>query len=325
MPCFRPYNSYQNSNCYSYTCTLYIGVEKCTSQVTKNIRKTIAAAHNSSADPECEFPVGSYANPASSCKEIAQLQPHSASGYYWTGISSTNIRKTYCDMTRRCNSTEGWMRVAYLDMTNNLTTCPPGFRQITSPKRACGRTQQSAGCSSVTFSAHGTAYSKICGRIIGYQDGSPSGFYTSYYAGSSIEGPYLEGVSVTHGRTPRKHIWSFANALQEAYGFDHNRHICPCRPRSAMQQYIPSFVGNDYFCDTGIQDNWRSGVFYPDDPLWDGQGCTLQPACCSFHSPPWFCKKLTYSTADDIEVRICADQGYLDEDSPIELIEIFVQ
>ena len=138
------------------------------SQVTKNIHKVIDAAHNFSVR-ECQFPVGSYQNPASSCKEITQREPHSASGYYWTGTVSANIRKTYCDMTTRCNSTGGWMRVAYLNMTNNLTTCPPGFRQISSPKRVCGRTQQSAGCSSVTFSAHSITYSKICGRIIGYQ------------------------------------------------------------------------------------------------------------------------------------------------------------
>ena len=69
--------------------------------------------------------------------------------------------------------------------------------------------QQSAGCSSVTFSARGTAYSKVCGRIIGYQDGSPSGFTTTRYPSNSIEGSYLEGVSVTHGRSPRKHYVEF--------------------------------------------------------------------------------------------------------------------
>ena len=177
------------------------------------------------------FPIGTFQNPAPSCKYIEQRSP---SGYYWIQRPATAGygSQVYCDMTRQCNSTGGWMRVAYLDMTNNLTTCPPGFRQISSPKRACGRTQQSAGCSSVSFSPHSTAYSKVCGRIIGYQDGSPSGFtttrYPSNYAGSSIEGPYLEGVSVTHGRTPRKHIWSFANALEEAYGFYGDYHICPC-------------------------------------------------------------------------------------------------
>ena len=98
-----------------------------------------------------------------------------------------------------------------------------------------------------------------------------------------------------------------------------------CRPRSRMQQHIPSFVGNDYFCEAGTVNTGQIGVLYPDDPLWDGQGCTLQTDCCSFHSPPWFCKKLSYSTADDIEGRICANEGYSNEDSPIKLIEIYVQ
>ena len=300
-----------------HICT-YVGVEECVNQVTNNIHKVIDAAHNSSALP-CKSPVGSYQNPATSCKDIGQLQP---SGYYWIGNSSENISQVYCNMTRRCNSKGGWMRVAYLDMTNNLTTCPPGFRQITSPKRTCGRSQQSAGCSSVSFSPNGIAYSRVCGRVTGYQYGSTSGFHTARYPSNSIEGPYLEGVSVTHGRSPRKHVWSFANAMQDAYGYENNRHICPCRPGSRMP--IPSFVGNDYFCDTSNPGPPRSGVFFTNNALWDGQGCN-HPECCSFHSPPWFCKKLSYSTADDIEVRICADEGYSNEDSPIELIEIYVQ
>ena len=135
----------------------------------------------------------------------------------------------------------------------------------------------------------------------------------------------MEGVSVTHGHQPRKHIWSLANALQEAYGFGSNQHICPCRPSSTMQQYIPTFVGNDNFCDTGTVGTGVIGHLYTDDPLWDGQGCDLQPDCCSFHSPPLFCKELPYSTTDDIEVRICADEGYPNEDSPIALIELYVQ
>ena len=61
-----------------------------------------------------------------------------------------------------------------------------------------------------------------------YQDGSPSRFYTLRHPSNSIEGP----VSVTHGHSPRKHIWSFTNTLQEAYGFYDDRHIFPCRPRS---------------------------------------------------------------------------------------------
>ena len=216
------------------------------------------------------------------------------------------------------------MRVAYLNMDDPVSICPSGFRQIDSPKRACGRTHQAGGCNSVTFSTVGINYGQVCGKVIGYQSGSPSGFHTARQQ-SPIEGQYVDGVSVTRGRNPRKHIWSFANALQEAYGYGNNQHICPCRPRSTMEQYKPSFVGNDYFCDTGTVGTGVVGQLYTDDPLWDGQGCDLQPDCCSFNSPPLFCKELSYSTTDDIEVRICADEGYRNEDSPIELIELYVQ
>ena len=258
--------------------------------------------------------------------EIAQSS-NSASGYYWLLTSSGSFKNVYCTPTTQCRqSVDGWMRVAYLDMTDSHQTCPQGFKQFNSPKRACGRTLNTGGCNSVTFPVHGVSYRKVCGRILGYQFGSPSGFYTPR-RGNTIDDAYLEGVSVTYGQSPRKHIWSFANALQETTGYDGNRHICPCtNPASTMQQYIPDFVGNDYYCDSGIQGSWRSGVFYPDDPLWDGQGCGLQSTCCTFNNPPFFCKELPQDTTEDIEVRICADQDATrDEDSPIELIELYIQ
>ncbi len=37
-----------------------------------------------------------------------------------------------------------------------------------------------------------------------------------------------------------------------------------------MSAQIPSFVGDDYFCDTGSQDPFQRGMFYSADPLWDG-------------------------------------------------------
>ena len=38
---------------------------------------------------------------------------------------------------------------------------------------------------------------------------------------------------------------------------------------------MPSFIGNDYFCESGNPDpNGNVPVlFYADDPLWDGKGC----------------------------------------------------
>ena len=67
--------------------------------------------------------------------------------------------------------------------------------------------------------------------------------------GTSLDGAYINGVSVTHG-SPRQHIWSFVNGLNEVAG--HNAHNCPCVAESTMEQYIPSFVGQNYFCETGV-------------------------------------------------------------------------
>jgi len=39
---------------------------------------------------------------------------------------------------------------------------------------------------------------------------------------------------------------------------------------------------------------------------------------------PWFYKQLPQDTTDDIEVRICAYQETLNEDTPVELIKLYI-
>ena len=273
--------------------------------------------------------LGTVENPASSCQQIVRLEPQSLPGYKAIRTPDGQINILYCTLSVPCSgSTLGWTRLALVNMTDASQTCPPGLRQINSPKKSCGRTNlASGGCSSVTFDSHGLSYNKVCGKIIGYQFGSPSGFYTPYISGNSIESAYLDGVSLTHGGNPRKHIWSFANALDETPNHENGKHVCPCsNPQSTMQQFIPTFVGRDYFCDSGIHTGWQVGVFYESDPLWDGAGCESPSTCCSFNNPPWFYKQLTNTANDDVEMRICADQdASRDEDSPVELVEIYVQ
>ena len=277
----------------------------------------------------CE--ASSYASPAPSCQEVARSRPHQLPSYQWIKNSTFHPVMVYCTAATQCCSQGdvGWMKVADFDMSNPHQDCPPGFQERSAPARCCGRTLNTGGCQSMVFDTQGVTYSKVCGRVIGYQYGSPSGFYTPYSGSNSnsIDHAYLEGVSITHGSNPRKHIWSFANGLMEADGFDSNRHICPCAsPNSQMQSYIPSFVGNDYFCETGATTSWRSNAFYtPSDPLWNGSGCSGRNTCCTFNSPPWFCKDLPASTTDDIEVRLCADENTPNEDSPIHLIELYVK
>ena len=97
---------------------------------------------------------------------------------------------------------------------------------------------------------------------------------------------------------------------------------CPCtninQARNASTP--PAFVGNDYFCDTASQGQWRN-IMYGSDPLWDGAGCGPLNTCCTFNNPPWFYKELPEPTTDDIEMRACIDSWSNDEDIAIEKIE----
>ena len=106
------------------------------------------------------------------------------------------------------------MRVAHLNMTDPTHHCPRGFRKISSPKRTCGR--PGSGCYSTTYTVDGISYSRVCGRIKAYQYYSPNAFDPFYNNKAfTIDSTYVDGVSLTHGRNPRKHIWTFANAADE--------------------------------------------------------------------------------------------------------------
>ena len=118
----------------------------------------------------------------------------------------------------------------------------------------------------------------ICGRITAYQFSSPDAFHNPNT--NTINSVYVDGVSLTHGN-PRQHIWTFASATDEI-----EVHECPCLDGDLRTgDPLPSFVGNNYFCDTGSSDN-DAVHFYGDNPLWDGAGCGPQSTCCSFNNPP---------------------------------------
>ena len=215
------------------------------------------------------------------------------------------------------------MQVVKLDMTNNSHQCPSGTTLRTDlPRRLCGIGISGTGCSTTTFNTYGIEYRQVCGKIIGYQDQSPDAFGEGQ--SQVIDGNYVDGISLTHGSNPRKHIWTFAAALHEI-GSTHPELICPCINKNFTSSSTepPCFVGNDYFCDTGSEDHFQI-IFYGDDPLWDGAGCGPLNDCCNLNSPPWFLKRLPFPTTDDIEMRFCRG-GLVDEDTPIEIVEIYVQ
>ena len=112
----------------------------------------------------------------------------------------------------------------------------------------------------------------------------------------------MDGISLTHSRDPGEHIWTFAGGLDEV-GNLYPQLNCPCTitQLAASATPPPSFVGNDYFCDTGSTYQHRD-IFYGDDPPWDGAGCGPSNTCCSLNDPPWFLKQLPSVTTDDIEM-----------------------
>ena len=221
-----------------------------------------------------------------------------------------------------CNVTPGWRRVAFINMTDTSYNCPTGLSLTSYSKRTCGRSHTNSGCSSTTFSVGGLPYSHVCGRIRGYQFGVTSAFLNRFNQG--IDGYYVEGVSLTHGVSGnRQHIWTFAAGLSEVITTYPNE-SCPCD--GAAHSVVPSFVGNDYFCESGYHSEWsRNYILFTNDVLWDGQDCTSTSTCCQLNNPPWFTKNLPSATTDDIELRICVERSPSYEDVPIELIELYVQ
>ena len=211
------------------------------------------------------------------------------------------------------------MRVADIDMTRPNENCPTGFTKVTSSGKMMCRGQSSR-CISTTFSSHGIEQSRVCGRITGYQYYSTDAFHNYITNGGSIDSVFVDGIVLTHG-SPRQHIWTFA-AGHSQYKTSVNG--CPCVGDSYSHS-LPPYVGNDYFCDSGHRYNTPPPQNYlTNDPLWDGAGC-VSGSCCTFNSPPWFCKTLPHHTTDNVELRICLSHGLDDEDVALELVELYIE
>ena len=223
-----------------------------------------------------------------------------------------------------CHGTPGWRRVAFVNMTDTSYNCPTGLNLTSYSKRSCGRshTVSTGGCSTTTFSVGGLPYSSVCGRIRGYQFGSTSAF--RHGLSQDIDSYYVDGISLTHrGAGGHHHIWIFAAGLTEVSSSYPNED-CPCD--TLRYDHVPTFVGSDYFCESGLHSEWNDGFrLYPDDVLWDGQGCTAHSTCCQLNNPPWFTKYLPNATTNSIELRLCTSSGAATDDIPIELIELYVQ
>ena len=219
--------------------------------------------------------------------------------------------------------------MAYLNMNDTRYHCPHGWRLTGYPVRTCGRASHNRQtCDPAIFQVTGGAYTKVCGRVVGYQFGVTAGFYAYYNNRQiSINGSYVTGISITHG-DPRQHLWTYAaGRYEDGNSFSSlSRHQCPCD--TSWNIYIPPFVGASWLCESG--DNrvgYKTGYFFfANDPLWDGEGCRNSGSgCCRHEGPFYFVKQLAHATTNYIEVRICNYFSSQFSDVPIELLELYVK
>ena len=261
-----------------------------------------------------------------SCADIYNKNPtsHGRSGHY--ALKTDHLFFAYCDMELYCGGNKGgWMRIVDID-TSRGDACPSGWIRQQS---YC--TAKSAGCYSVYFPTNSTTYSKICGRIVGYEKGGMDGFYPSAHAygrvngytpvtsSRSLDGVYVDGISITSGN-PRKHVWTYAVGLSDNYNYPQCN--CPCAKYPGPDP--PTFVGSHYYCESGSSGKPESKL-HTNDKLWDGSGCGPENNCCYDVGMPWFFRAFPTTTTGDIEIRICQDQAFSDEGVLIEQAQIYIQ
>ena len=245
-----------------------------------------------------------------SCAVIWQLYPSAHSGYYNIRLPNGSAINVYCAINDACERAAGvWMRVVKIDIGGNTNQCPgDGLILNIAPTKSCFKRSSLYGCSSSTFSVKGIRYSKVCGKIIASKVGSPNAFGDG---NPNINSNYVDGVSITHGQSPRKHIWTFVAASNE--DSTNPAFNCPCinTEISSMVPPTPSFVGDDYFCATARA-------------LWNGKRCGRNDECCTFNNPPWFFRQLSRPTTDDIEMRVCDVENGRTKGLGIKGIELYI-
>ena len=303
--------------------------------------------------------------PGESCDDIYTKNPesHEKSGYYWI---TDGPRKVYCGMTYTgssceyiynnnpetrdksgyyrvnsnqwtyCNMTAiaadnfiptcagvggGWRKIAQIDVSAG-DNCPSGWSKATESGVSFCRviSNSSNTCSSTYFPTHGISYQRVCGKARGYQKGHSIGFL-GLSTTSMIDSVYLSGLSITYGSSPRQHIWTYVTGFSEIYSFPYN---CACAQYAGDP--APSFVGSNYYCESGTSVTYPStSTYYFSDPLWDNTGC-VNSNCCNNPTQPWFHRLLSQPTQDDIEARICTNGPfYTYESTLIDQLELYIQ
>ena len=225
----------------------------------------------------------------------------------------------------------GWVRIAYV--YNGV--CPKGWTSIKIPGTSipgCRPSSSYGGCCSVFYSTNAcsSGYGHVTGSVVAYQKGTTNAFANiaskRKYGDRWIDGPYLDGVSITHGDPSkgqeRKHLFSYAVGFSDNYNSP--KYNCPCAQYPGPAP--PSFVRNDYYCDAGTSGCPSASTYYYKYPVFKNMQCRYGNNCCAQVESPWFYKFIPgYTIRDVIEVRICGDQSWSNEGTIVSQMSLYIQ
>ena len=270
-----------------------------------------------------------------SCSDIYSLKPNSTSGYYNITTPEGRDKTVYCEMEGEKCEGGGWTQVVYINMTQPGTECPQGltekeYKELPHGLCAISYSDNSPDmiCDSTSFHTHNISFSKVCGRVYGYQHGEGLSFSTET---NNLLEPYTTGVSISRDT---EHIWTFASGDDET-GQGLVNSYCPCIENSVKP---PDFVNEDYNCESGKEETYlyydeydSNTILYVNDVLWDGEQYNSEEGDCPIKN--WFQKQLAQITTGDIDFRLCGGKPYCPDnddvceyrETPIELIELYIK
>ena len=241
--------------------------------------------------------------------------------YHWTYCKMKTftqaIRKDF--ITTCAGVGGGWRRIVNINISAG-DDCPGEWRKATQSGVSFCRvaSDDKYTCSTTgNISTNGISYQRVCGRARGYQKGHATGFYGVHFS-RTIEEDYVSGLSITYSSYPRHHIWTYASGDYEKSS---GVHSCPCTSSNGFA--APSFVGSNYYCESGAVNSPPGGSYFFNDALWDGVGCVDN--CCNNTTQPWFYRQLNQITQDDIEARICTYGPFSSRSILIDQFELYIQ
>lgn len=233
---------------------------------------------------------------AKSCMEIKTINPNAGSGYeliFPQGFFGPSI-EVFCDQE---TDGGGWTQIVSYNKLKD--GCLTGFYM---DSENCIKTSREV---SVFVNNLGIEYQELRGNVVLKQFGSTDAF-RAMSASSDVDDLYMDGAAFfVDNEGDREHVYSYGIAVSMSSSRDNSPSACPENGGTST----PTFVGSDYFCDSG-NDVYGYAFQQYNKPLFVGNE---------------FIKTLSSSNRSPIEIRFLNDQYSTDENVMVESYYVLVR